>query len=182
MFFFQLTNKNRIIDRAIHTIRDMLGEGKYLFFFPDIVSEAVDEYNHRPHQAFNYEFTPAEVQSHKALEECFIRDNIVRAQEMHKKQETSGFLMYRPGNILLVHIDMTKTGIPRATKRRATFNRFAEFIGYERGNVCCKVLEKQIAEGVSIFWKSQIILPIYYTKYVCENRAKIPFTFQSLII
>jgi hypothetical protein len=51
-------------------------------------------YNNRPHQAFNYEFTPAEVQSHKVLEECFIRDNINRAQEMHKKQEAAGFFMY----------------------------------------------------------------------------------------
>jgi hypothetical protein len=74
------------------------------------------------------------VQSHKALEECFIRDNIIKAQEMHKKQEAAGFFMYRPGNILLVHIDMTKTHIPRATKRRSTFNRLAEFIGYEHGN------------------------------------------------
>jgi hypothetical protein len=120
----------------------MLGEDNSLFFWSDIVSEAVEIYNIQPHQAFNYEFTPAEVQSHKALEECFIRNNINRAQEMHKKQEAAGFFMYHPGNNFLVHVDMTKVHVPHATKRRVIFNRLAEFIGYEHGNVCCKVLGK----------------------------------------
>jgi hypothetical protein len=101
---------------------------------------------------------------------------------MHRKQEVAGFFIYRPGNILLVHINMSKTNIPRATKRRATFNRLAEFIGYEQGNVCYKVLEKQIAKNISLlFWKSPNVIQIYYTKYVCENRATIPFMFWSLI-
>jgi hypothetical protein len=181
MFPSIFTNKNRIIDRAILTIRDMLGEDNSLFFWPDIVSEAVELHNNRLYQAFNYEFTPAEVQSHKALEECFIRDNINRAQEMHKKQEAAGFFMYRSGNILLIHIDMTKAHILRTSKRRATFNRLAEFIGYEHGNVCCKVLEKQITEGISLFWKRPIVIPIYYTKYVCATLADLPFTFRTLI-
>jgi hypothetical protein len=91
------------------------------------------------------------------------------------RREAAGFFIYRPGNILLVHVDMIKTNIPRATKRRATFNRLAEFIGYEHGNVCCKVLEKQITEGISLFWKRPIIIPIYYTKYVCATLADLPF-------
>jgi hypothetical protein len=57
MFPSLFTNKNRIIDRAIRTIRDMLGEDNSLFFWLDIVSEAVEIYNNRPHQVFNYEFT-----------------------------------------------------------------------------------------------------------------------------
>jgi hypothetical protein len=181
MFPSLFTNKNRIIDRAIRTIRDMLSKDNSLFFKPDIVSEAVDMYNNRPHQDFNYESTPSEVQSHKALEECFFRDNISRAQKMHKKQEVAGFFMYRPGNILLVHVDMLKVHMPRATKRRATFNRLAEFIGYEYGSVRCKVLEKQITEGNSLFWKNPIVVPIYYTKYVCAALADIPFTFRTFI-
>jgi hypothetical protein len=36
MFPSPFTNKNCIIDRTIHTIRDMLGEDNSIFFFPDI--------------------------------------------------------------------------------------------------------------------------------------------------
>jgi hypothetical protein len=49
MFPSLFTNKNRIIDRSIRTIRDMLGEDNSLFFWPDKFSEAVKIYNNRPH-------------------------------------------------------------------------------------------------------------------------------------
>jgi hypothetical protein len=90
MFPSLFTNKNRIIDRAIRTIQDMLGEDNSLFFRPDIVSEAVEIYNKRPHQAFNYEFTPAEVQSHKALEECFICEISVGRRRCTRSRKPQG--------------------------------------------------------------------------------------------
>jgi hypothetical protein len=66
------TNKNRIIDRAIRTIRDRVGNSR-LMMETDNINVAVNEYNHTPHAAFNYEFTPYEVQSSPETEDYFIR-------------------------------------------------------------------------------------------------------------
>jgi hypothetical protein len=74
--------KNRVIDRVIRTISDNFGENQMLFYKPNIVNGAVDDYNNTPHAAFNNEFTPKEVQMHKDLEEYYIRKNMQRLDEV----------------------------------------------------------------------------------------------------
>jgi hypothetical protein len=99
-FSSQFTNKSRVVDRAIRTIRDMLGDDFNKFLNPQDVSKAVDVYNNTPHRAFNYLFTPTEVQNNKDIEEFFIRENLYKLDDVRNKQIEAGFLIYKPGNIL----------------------------------------------------------------------------------
>jgi hypothetical protein len=173
------TNKNRVIDRAIRTIRDRVGENMDLFFEPEIVISAVEEYNHTPHYSFNYEFTPFQVQSYPELEECFIRENLMKLDEVKKKQNIAGYFNYRKGNILLVHLDSSKLGY--GGKKRRKFNRLAVFDSYVNGNVGCNVLiwNSDLELDLSSF---RVTIPIYYTKLVAEDLKSVPNEFYKLII
>jgi hypothetical protein len=64
----QYTNKNRVVDRVIRTIRDKIGENPNLIFDPKIMAKVVEEYNNTPHNALDNEFTPKQVQMHKDLD------------------------------------------------------------------------------------------------------------------
>jgi hypothetical protein len=102
------TNKNCIVDRVIRTIRDKIGENPELFYKPEIIARAVEEYNNTPHSAFNNEFTPKEVQMHKDLEEYYIIENLKRLDEVKQLQNIEGLFFYKPDDILLIHIDNAK--------------------------------------------------------------------------
>jgi hypothetical protein len=75
----------------------------------------------------------------KELEEYFIREQLYRLEEIKKLQAEEGFFLYKPGNVLLVHIDNSKTS-KRFAKKRRVFSRLVVFIDYEHGNVVCKIL------------------------------------------
>jgi hypothetical protein len=134
-------NKNRVVDRVIRTIRDKLGEDPIKFYEPENIQKAVDEYNNSRHTAFNHEYTPKEVQMHKDLEEYYIRENMNRAEEVKSMQISEGLFLYKPGNILLIHLNFSKTK-DKLNKTRRTFNRLAEFLNYDHGNVVCQVIRK----------------------------------------
>jgi hypothetical protein len=114
-------------------------ENNSLFFYPNIVKEAVNLYNTWPHKAFDCEFSPTDAQSYKPFKE---RNITYKAEDIQKKQAAANFISCKPHNIFLIHLNTSKTDIPRATKKYNIFSKLAEFIGYDHGNVCCKVLEK----------------------------------------
>jgi transposase len=81
----QHTNRNRIVDRVIRTLRDMFDnifgvEAKEEIINFETMSEMVNKYNLSPHHAFDYMFSPAEVQTHPEVEAVFIRDNMNRLE------------------------------------------------------------------------------------------------------
>jgi hypothetical protein len=45
---------------------------------------------------------------HKDLEEYYIRENLKRLDEVKQLQNVEGLFFYKPGDILLIHIDNAK--------------------------------------------------------------------------
>ena len=177
-------NRNRVIDRAIRTIRDILGEDNFALFDIQKVTEAVAFYNARKHRAFNYDYSPAEVQANLEIEEYYIRENIYRLEEAVRRQYLADYYKYIPGNILLIHLDTTKYNrYPYYDpKVRRKFNRLARFMNYENGNVRCTVLYLNGDEGIDWNPHRSIVLPIYHTKFLCADEEDIPFDYKKLVI
>jgi hypothetical protein len=179
------TNKVRVIDRAIRTIRDMVEENQSLLFDPDFMNQVVDIYNTRPHSAFDHKFSPLQVQRNPDLEEYYIRENMERLQEVKEMQREAGFLNYKPGNVLLIHLDKSKTRDMFDKKRRA-FNEVAIFVGYQNGNVVCDRLTRHegriVRKPQNYTAKGRVMIPIYYTKLVAPNIEQLGERFKQLII
>jgi hypothetical protein len=118
--------------------------------------------------------TPFQVQFTPDFKRYFIKESEYKLELINQKQDKLGLKDYKPGNILLIHLDFSKTA-NRFTKKRRNFNKLARFISYEFGNVKCFVynVEKQI--------KNPITIPIYYTKYVAENEESIPKNYNELL-
>jgi hypothetical protein len=174
----KFTNKNRVIDRAIRTIRDKIGEDQSKWLNKNIVQKAVDEYNHTKHSAFLNKFTPYEVQFNRDLEEYFIREHIEDSEKITEKQSIAGLFNYKRGNIILVHLDLSKTSQMFKKQRRA-FNKLAEFQSYEHGNVKCILIK---FEKNNYYMDSdEIIIPIYYTKFVSKDLDTIPNEYKQLL-
>jgi hypothetical protein len=117
-------NKNRVIDRAI-TIRDMLGMNENFWLDTMFMMEVVEKYNNTKHSAFYSMFTPFEVQFTKDLERYFIKKNQKKLEKIKEMQKESDLTDYEPGNILLIHLDFSKTQ-DKFNKKRRTFNKLAK--------------------------------------------------------
>jgi hypothetical protein len=119
-------------------------------------------------------FTPFQVQFTRDLERYFMKKNEYKLEAINTKQKELGLKDYEPGNILLIHLDFSKTS-SRFTKKRRNFNKIEKVISYEFGNVKCHVynIEKHI--------KNPIIIQIYYTKYTAENEKSIPEKYKELL-
>jgi hypothetical protein len=177
LFPSKYTNKNRIVDRVIRTIRDMLISNE-VFLDNELVAAAVNKYNNTKHSAFDNKYSPAEVQSSHDLEEVFIRENLYRLDDVNKLQHDEGLLNYKPQNILLVNLDESKTR--RAMdKRRRVFGRLAVFEKYEYGNVSCRLILRD--KNNNIFFGNPITIPIYHTKFVSNNFDSIPPSIRNQI-
>jgi hypothetical protein len=178
IFMSPYTNKSRIVDRAIRTIRDMLVTDE-AFLNNVLVAEAVIRYNNTKHSAFNHKFSPAEVQASHDLENVFIRENLYNLDEINKLQRDEGFFNYKPGNILLIHLDESKTDQKMAKKRR-TFGMLAIFLSYEYGNVRCQVIKYLGNSPANSLISEPITIPIYFTKFVADNFESIPARFKNI--
>jgi hypothetical protein len=102
------------------------------------MANLVEDYNHTPHNAFYGMFTPFQVQFTRDLERYFIKENEYKLEKINQMQEKNNLKDYKPGNILLIHLDFSKTA-SRFIKKRRTFNKLARFISYDFGNVKCHV-------------------------------------------
>jgi hypothetical protein len=149
------TNKNRVVDRAIRTIKDAVGVSKHLLLFPSLIEEIVYYYNNTPHKAFKNIFTPYEVQNDKEIENWYIRQQQARLLNTLKIQRL--IPRYKHNNVLLVHLPLDKTP-NRFKKRRRNFDEVGQFLEYANGNCVVQLSDKSV-----------VTVPIYYTQYMAEN-------------
>jgi hypothetical protein len=193
-------NHNRVVDRTIRTIRDAVGPNYNNMANPEAVQLMVDYYNHTPHMALKHNqmiFTPEEVESNRDLEGLLIRKNKERCDVVEQKQRKKGLFEYEKGNVLLVHLDLSRTPY-RFMKKRRTFNALAIFLNYWHGNVRCiiyrsgfGIMDYQVKDAATPFDELEaeeedydksltlnlykpVIVPIYYTKLVCERLEDLP--------
>jgi hypothetical protein len=162
------TNRNRIVDRVIRTIRDKLITNRNFTDY-DLLLVAIEEYNNTKHSAFGKRYTPNEVQNNPDLEEVFIRDNMYRLEEVKKLQRDAGFFNYKPENILLVSIDYSKRD-EKMLKKRRLFNRIALFKRYENGNVMCEEING--IHPLSLL--KTFVIPIQFTKLISQDIDTLP--------
>jgi hypothetical protein len=159
------TNSNRQVDSAIRTIRNLIGRvSQYnpeAFANADLMEKMVEIYNNTVHSAFANHYTPAEVQEDFRLEAQYIRECEEQVERIDKFRLLSGFMSYEPGNILLVHLDLGKTGLDMQ-KRRRNFDELATFVKYEGGNVVCDLF-------LPYQKFNRVVVPIYYTKKLAKD-------------
>jgi hypothetical protein len=162
-------NENRVVDRAIRTIKDGAGLGldKRYLLYPSVVLKIVEYYNNTPHSAYKNKFTPYQVQNDLELEAWYIREQQLRLFDSLKLQQKS-FQRYQPGDVLLIHRPLGKT-TELFRKRRRNFDELALFEEYDHGNVKVRL------------WKTQryAIIPIYYTKFICHG-VDLPARYRAL--
>ncbi|KAA6366826.1 MAG: hypothetical protein EZS28_037647, partial [Streblomastix strix] len=126
----ELTNHNRVVDSVIRTIRNAFKQDDRDFSNPKLMQWMVDLYNDTPHGAFDNQFTPKQVNSQQELEAYFIKKNDKKLREVKQKQQEEGLTKYKPGNILMIHVDYLRT-MHRYMKQRRNFNELAKFIKYD---------------------------------------------------
>jgi hypothetical protein len=163
----KLINRNRCVDRVIRTIRDMIGQKAVRFFNTKYMEYIVNIYNNTPHAAYNYQFTPLEVQLNPDIEGAYIRHQKEELRKAKEQQLKDGLLKYKRGNILVVHIPKNKT--PASfNKNRRVFSDLAIFQEYRNGNVICTLLDTTVLKNPNIE------LPIYFTRYVSKDLFTLP--------
>jgi hypothetical protein len=126
---FKYTNGNRVVDRVIRTIRDMVDrlDPSAFLFNEKHVQDVVHLYNHTKHYAYNSKFTPAQAQHNPEVETWFKCKQESKLSDI----DLSPFKGYKEGNFLLVHMPYKEINY----KRRRTFNELVIFRGYRGGNV-----------------------------------------------
>jgi hypothetical protein len=99
---FKYINRNRVVDRVIRTIRDMIDRlGLYASLLnEELAQEVVHLYNHTKYYAYNSKFTPAQVQHNKEVETRFICKQESKVADI----DLSPFKGYKEGDFLLVHM------------------------------------------------------------------------------
>jgi hypothetical protein len=157
---FEFTNRNKVVDRVMRTIRDMFeqyGDVPELLCDVRLMKYVVNKYNNTKHSAFDHRFTPNQVQQSHELESFFIRKQNLKLDLLNIDK----FIHYKPGNALMICIPWKDIGY----KRRRNFTHLAEFIRYEYGNVLCKI----ILPPVQLDDYDTLLLPMYYTDYVADT-------------
>jgi hypothetical protein len=176
---YSKTNRNRIVDRVIRTIRKK-ADNYFLqnhvnpFLHKDLIDTLVKEYNEENYhnglgrnQGFELMFTPKEVQENKEIENLFIWNNHIRLKKL--QPDIEHFKKYKPGNILIVHI-------PRDnfyhTKEERNFNNYAKFIKYFHGNVYCEIL-------TGMHKNERMCLPMFFTILIGEDENNIDAKYKT---
>ncbi|KAA6392918.1 MAG: hypothetical protein EZS28_011552 [Streblomastix strix] len=138
--------KQLVVDSVIRTIRNGFGQDLISFANPNKMQQIVDIYNKTPHLAYQNQFTPQQVQLSRDLEGKFIRQKQQQLELQLINQQREQLFDFKSGNILMVHVDYSRTGI-RFQKQRRQFNELATFITYKNGNVVCQLLNPY--EGIT---------------------------------
>jgi hypothetical protein len=166
------TRHNAIIDSAIRGIRDKI-PGLFEFADIDKMNQFMNIRNNSPHEAFNNNFSPKQVQNTLELECEFIRKKQQELREVKGLQEDEGLFDYKEGNVLLIYLDLRKTKF-RFRKKRGVFNEIAEFIRYSDGNVVCRLLDP--FDDIKV-----VELPIQFTQFVADNLDDLPDEYKKLL-
>ena len=96
-------------------------------------------------------YTPAEVQNDIDLEWEYIRSKDRELAEVAEQFSERGLDRYRPGNVLAIYMDRSKTK-ERFRKRRRNLEDIGIFIEYHNGNPYVYVLTKQKYSEVPLFY------------------------------
>jgi hypothetical protein len=160
------TYHNKILDRCVRTIRDMLGYQKPIRISD--VFQAIHEYNHTRHKGIDC--TPYEMLMNPDLEWQYIRYCKDKLRQIYLNQEQQSLWDYEKGNILFLHLEFSKTN-EKFEKQRRFWNRIGEFKKYVHGNVRVKLIEKRN--------RTKIVVPIYYTKFLADDYESIPYNVRE---
>jgi hypothetical protein len=170
----KFTNKNRVVDRAIRTIKDGIGLNREFLLMPEYVQQIVDYYNNTPHSAYENNFTPRDVMNDKELELWYIRKQMRELVAVVKRQRQV-FQGYEKGNVLLIHIPLNKTNIV-FQKRRLNFDELAIFYDYNHGNVRIELLNANLIKRLGA---KLITIPIYYTRFLAHSLDELHPTYKK---
>ena len=224
---YALAHKN--VDAVIRTLRNAFGLDDRRLGDYNLMRQMVNFYNNTPHSSLRFKnyyyidtdtysnsgvipptkyvyYTPAQVQNNVDLEWRYIRMMRLKLRDINDKQKAKSLLSYKNGNIILVHIDKSKTQ-KKHEKRRRVFNEIAEFIRYQNGNVLCKLLVPyqtfallkspaepftKDAEKLKPYKpsdkgrvaqtdaeKAVIEVPIIYTKFICKSINELNNDFRN---
>lgn len=163
------TYHNKIVDSVIRTIRNAFGLDAYKIADTNLMRQMVDYYNNTYHNTIK--MTPKQMNDDVDLEWRYIRrmDNLLK--EVLKLQKSKGLLYYKKGNIIMVHLDYSKTS-NKFDKQRRNFNDLAEFIKYKNRNVLCKLLKNNKIEEI----------PNIYTKFVAFNIQELSDDYKNFFL
>ena len=170
------TLHNKIVDVTIKTIRNAIG---YRKLKPEHMYQLIDYYNDTVHKSIGC--TPTFMQENPDVEYQYIRWCEKRLGEVIANQKLLGYLDYKPGNVLMVHIDTGKTS-EKHKKRRRFFDRLGTFVQYDHGNVVVDMIVQDVRVHSSGKKKHQVIVPIYHTKYVAKNIRSLPAQYRDYYI
>jgi hypothetical protein len=171
----KFTNKNRVVDRVIRTIKDAIGLNAELQLLPSIVNQVVNYYNKTPHRAFFNKFTPEQAQHDNEIEQWFIRRMQNELKKAMIQQHSNNITNYKQGNVLMIHLPPGKT--PLIFKKiRRNFNELAIFNDYRHGNVRVYLLNNETSR---LLGHELIEVPIYYTQFVCRSIYNLPNEFRN---
>ena len=174
----KFTFHNKQVDSFIRTLRNAAGLNEAVLTNNDLVQQLVHFYNNTPHNGLpkdidNVHYTPAEAQNNPDIEWKYIRAMDRKLRDVQKLLAKNGYAEYKPGNILLMHVDKNKTDLRMAKKRR-NFDELGEFICYINGGVQVKWLTKPVNSNMN-----EIRVPIFYTKKIAESVKTLPDKYRK---
>jgi hypothetical protein len=143
------------LDRCVRTIRDAIG---YRNLTIDQIQQIVQYYNHTYH--IGIDCSPHEMMQNTDLEWQYIRACQERVRVVNDFYRRAGVSDYRRGNILVLHMDYSKTA-NRFAKQRRYWNEFGVFIAYEHGNVKVGIMNNNAMQAVTV--------PVYYTRKIARD-------------
>ena len=154
----KFTNHSRVVDRVIRTFRDAFGDHKWT---QHNIEQMVEIYNNTPHSAFGNIYSPIQMQVDLEAQGIYIRAHQDRLRHQRRLQNEEGLLSYQKGNILMIHLDLSRTR-HGYQKRRRTFDHIASFIRYKNNNAVVKLLSDPMRDEV-------VEIPIHFTKKVADS-------------
>jgi hypothetical protein len=121
------------------------------------------------------------------VENLFIRENQKRLETVKQMQVEEGLFSFIRGNIIMVHVDYSRTPMVFMKVRR-NFQYLAEFLSYKHGSVRCRLFGNVEFTNVkdtndksnALDPKSKVIIvPIYYCKFMSTNLKALPGRFKN---
>ena len=175
----KMTFHNKIVDSVIKTIRNAIG---YRKINDAQLSKIVDYYNNSYHEGLG--MTPMEMMQDEEKEWEYIRQKDEELKQAIRKQREKGLLSYKPGNVLLVHTDLSKTE-DKHEKRRRRFDRlgvFLNYVGSTKANVRVKIYRPVLLSTSKNTSKyvNEIVVPVYYTKRISDSVDTIPEAYKEI--
>jgi hypothetical protein len=170
------TNHNRVVDRLIKgfRLRFAYHEGDMANY--DILQKVVKEYNNTPHQAYRNLYTPLEVESNINIEGAYIRHEKKILELVEMRQWMLGYRGphgYRPGNILLLHMDFGRTDQKNLKTHGIWYNGIGIFLKFVNRNVQVWHL------APSAYTPNPILISLSFTKRLSHNWIELPLNYAE---